>query len=118
MKKIQLTLSALFLGLLMCATSNAETRYGKTVETTIHYDNGNSRTTYTCPPTSDNVCQIWGTNADGSRFCIVRKTDGSTIGVNVQRAVLPPELDPISKGIYVRDQSGVWYQEITPRGAQ
>jgi len=106
----------MFVGLLMCVTSNAETRYGKTVAETINYPNGNSRTTYTCPPTSDNVCQVWGTNADGSTFCIVRTEDHQYIGVNVQRAVLPPELDPISKGIYVRDQNGVWYQEITSHG--
>lgn len=115
MKKILIALSALFVGLLMGVTSHAETRYGTTVATTIHYDNGNSRTTYTCPPISDKICQIWGTNADGSRYVIVRTKDGQNIEVNVQRAVLPPELDPISKGIYVRDQNGVWYQETTPR---
>lgn len=87
--------------------ASAQTRYG----TTVSVKNGNT-TTYTCPSTSTSTCQVWGNNADGSRFVVVfvREADGSTrtINVGVMKAAAPVNdgrsrmyiIDPEMNGTY------------------
>lgn len=89
MKKVFAAI-ALFAGIALANDASAQTRYGITQTT----KNGNT-TTYTCPQTSTSVCQIWGNNADGSRYVIVRivSPDGTTrsFSVGVKKATPPSD---------------------------
>jgi hypothetical protein len=106
MKKVFAAI-AVFAGIALANEASAQTRYGITQTT----KNGN-RTTYTCPQTATTICQIWGNNADGTRYVIVRlvSEDGTTrsFSIGVKKATPPNDGEPKTYIIDPEMKDVVW----------
>lgn len=102
MRKLILTFGVLFALAAFNSSLFAQTRLGTTVKTI----DGNGNTFFTCPHTSNSVCQTWETNADGSFYCIVRYFNPSgnleiiEFNVKVWNPTNPPAPDGIGSTYY------------------